>query len=175
MTCLDSEIPINEWLPSHIAWWEAALDVVKATQPFQQPHHNPDPILVHDTEPQSSSSASVSANRQEPNSSQEEVDQIVDSMLVEIHESVPKFQDVPAPQSAKDAMQMSIINPTLLPHLAVKGMQSGIMLFGPPGCGKSFITMSIAATQKWTYMEAAISKLKNQWQGVSEKCVCKTS
>ncbi|KAL8736088.1 MAG: hypothetical protein Q9181_002563 [Wetmoreana brouardii] len=72
---------------------------------------------------------------------------------------------------AKGVIQTAIMLPTVLPHLAVEGLESeNILLHGPPGTGKTLLAMASAAEDKdCSAWNARASDLIVRWQGCSEQ------
>eukprot|EP00911_Craspedida_sp_UC1_P002934 UC1_evm1s2142 len=85
-----------------------------------------------------------------------------------------KWNDVAGLGAAKEALKEAVILPMRLPHL-FKGKRQpwrGILLFGPPGTGKSYLAKAVATeANKSTFMSVSSSDLVSKWQGQSERLV----
>ena len=98
-----------------------------------------------------------------------------DKVLSEIVERKPdvKFSDVIGLKEAKEILREIIIVPNLRPDL-FKGLRSpprGLLLFGPPGTGKTMIAKAVATECKCTFFNISASSLTSKYLGESEKLV----
>ena len=98
-----------------------------------------------------------------------------DKVLSEIVERKPdvKFTDVIGLKEAKEILREIIIVPNLRPDL-FKGLRSpprGLLLFGPPGTGKTMIAKAVATECKCTFFNISASSLTSKYLGESEKLV----
>jgi ATP-dependent 26S proteasome regulatory subunit len=87
---------------------------------------------------------------------------------------IPKenFTNVAGMEKLKETLRESIIYPLLDPELAKEyGISGGggILLYGPPGCGKTFIMKATAGEAKVHFINAKLSDLLDMWIGNSEK------
>ena len=83
-----------------------------------------------------------------------------------------KFSDVAGMEKMKEEIREAIIYPMMQPELARKYGKlggGGIMLYGPPGCGKSFIVKAAAGECDSTFMNAKISDIVDMYVGNTEK------
>jgi SpoVK/Ycf46/Vps4 family AAA+-type ATPase len=76
-------------------------------------------------------------------------------------------------EDAKRAMRESIVYPTMRPDLLPLGWARGILLFGPPGCGKTLIAAAAAAEIEGYFINVDAASMMSKWLGEAEKNVSK--
>merc|ERR1719174_1191432 len=85
-----------------------------------------------------------------------------------------KWEDVAGLEGAKEALKEAVILPIKFPHLFTGKRKPwrGILLFGPPGTGKSFLAKAVATeANNSTFISVSSSSLVSKWQGQSERLV----
>ena len=85
----------------------------------------------------------------------------------------PTLNDVGDMEDIKEELYMSIILPLrrdISKHYGIKPAK-GILLFGPPGCGKTFIMKAIANTFKFKFYYLKLDEILSKWYGESERRV----
>ncbi len=80
-----------------------------------------------------------------------------------------KWDDVIGLERAKKAILESIIYPMKRPDLFPLGWPRGILLFGPPGCGKTMIAAAVANEIDAIFMHVDASVIMSKWLGESER------
>lgn len=82
------------------------------------------------------------------------------------------FDDIGGLDEVKKAISMKIIKPFQNPELFSmfnKKIGGGILLFGPPGCGKTFIAKATAGECKAKFTNVRITDILDSYIGQSEK------
>ena len=104
-----------------------------------------------------------------------EEDAMDQKILSEIMTKNPgvKFSDIIGMNDMKQTLYEIIVVPTIRPDLftGIRTPQRGILLFGPPGTGKTMIAKAIASECGSTFFNISASSLTSKWVGESEKTV----
>lgn len=97
--------------------------------------------------------------------------QILNDIVVrgdEVH-----WDDIAGLDPAKKALKEAVVYPFLRPDLfsGLREPARGMLLFGPPGTGKTMLARSVATESKSTFFSVSSSSLTSKWHGESEKLV----
>ena len=79
--------------------------------------------------------------------------------------------DVGGMQSVKDRLTMAFLAPLRNPEIRKlygKSLNGGLLLYGPPGCGKTYIARALAGEVGASFMSIRISDILGQYIGESE-------
>lgn len=82
------------------------------------------------------------------------------------------FNDVGGMEMVKKEIELKIIKPLLHPELYKaygKKTGGGILLYGPPGCGKTYIAKATAGQVKARFVNVSLNDILDMWIGNSEK------
>lgn len=97
--------------------------------------------------------------------------QILNDIVVrgdEVH-----WDDIAGLEGAKKALKEAVVYPFLRPDLfsGLREPARGMLLFGPPGTGKTMLARAVATESKSTFFSISSSSLTSKWHGESEKLV----
>ncbi|KON31503.1 hypothetical protein AC482_00495 [miscellaneous Crenarchaeota group-15 archaeon DG-45] len=84
-----------------------------------------------------------------------------------------KWSDVIGLNDVKRAIREAIIYPIQRPDLFPLGWPRGILLFGPPGCGKTLIAAAVATEINAAFISVDPSSIMSKWLGDAEKNVAR--
>lgn len=82
------------------------------------------------------------------------------------------FADVGGMDTVKKEIELKIIRPLMHPDLYKaygKKTGGGILLYGPPGCGKTYLARATAGQVKARFISVGLSDILDMWVGNSEK------
>ncbi|HEY0868173.1 MAG TPA: ATP-binding protein [Fimbriimonas sp.] len=83
-----------------------------------------------------------------------------------------KLADVAGMTSVKKRLQTSFLGPLNNPELRKlygKSLRGGLLLYGPPGCGKTFFARAVAGELGAKFLSIGITDVVDMWLGNSEK------
>lgn len=83
-----------------------------------------------------------------------------------------RFEDVGGMERVKDEIRLKIIHPLEHPELYKaygKEIGGGILLYGPPGCGKTHLARATAGQVRARFLSVGIADVLNMWMGESER------
>jgi len=95
-----------------------------------------------------------------------------DSSPVNIERAPIRFSDVVGLDELKRSLRIQIIEPFLKPGLFARFKKSaggGVLLYGPPGCGKTMMARAVAGECKAEFISVGISDIVSMWTGESEQ------
>ncbi|WWC92358.1 uncharacterized protein L201_007315 [Kwoniella dendrophila CBS 6074] len=84
------------------------------------------------------------------------------------------WNDIGALSNVRDELHMAIVQPIRHPELfSVVGIDapSGVLLWGPPGCGKTLLAKAVANESRANFISVKGPELLNKYVGESEKAV----
>lgn len=90
-----------------------------------------------------------------------------------IHGDEVHWDDVAGLEIAKSALKETVVYPFLRPDLfmGLREPARGMLLFGPPGTGKTMLARAVATESKSTFFAISASSLTSKFLGESEKLV----
>ncbi|MEM3673223.1 MAG: ATP-binding protein [Candidatus Bathyarchaeia archaeon] len=84
-----------------------------------------------------------------------------------------KWEEVIGLESAKRAVKEAIVYPVQRPDLFPLGWPRGILLFGPPGCGKTLLAAAVATEIDATFISVDAASIMSKWLGEAEQNVAR--
>ncbi|KAL6449719.1 SAP1 Protein SAP1 [Candida maltosa Xu316] len=97
--------------------------------------------------------------------------QILNEIVV--HGDEVHWEDISGLEGAKNSLKEAVVYPFLRPDL-FKGLREptrGILLFGPPGTGKTMLARAVATESKSTFFNITTGTITSKYLGESEKLI----
>lgn len=85
-----------------------------------------------------------------------------------------KLEDVGGLEDVKRRLQTSFLGPMRNPELRAmygKSLRGGLLLYGPPGCGKTFLARALAGELGARFLSVGLHDVLDMWLGQSERNV----
>ena len=83
------------------------------------------------------------------------------------------WDEVVGLDDAKNALRESIVYPSKRPDLFPLGWPRGMLLYGPPGCGKTILAAATASEIDGYFINVDAASMMSKWLGEAEKNVSK--
>jgi vacuolar protein-sorting-associated protein 4 len=102
---------------------------------------------------------------------QEMIDMVSGTIVTESPDI--RWNQIAGLENCKQALREAIVLPMLKPELFTGARKpwAGILLFGPPGCGKTLLAKAAATECEATFFSASSADLLSKWLGESEKLI----
>ena len=123
--------------------------------------------------------SSVSFSNSNSNSASARASGNVETLKADFDDLVMKekpnvsWNEVIGLEDAKRAMRESIVYPTKRADLFPLGWPRGILLYGPPGCGKTLLAAAAAAEIDGYFINVDAASMMSKWLGEAEKNISK--
>ncbi|UKY54663.1 AAA family ATPase [Streptomyces inhibens] len=83
-----------------------------------------------------------------------------------------RLADVGGMQEVKERLEAAFLAPLRNPELRRlygKSLRGGLLLYGPPGCGKTFIARAVAGELGANFLSVSVNDVLDMWIGTSER------
>ncbi|MDH5634299.1 MAG: AAA family ATPase [Candidatus Bathyarchaeota archaeon] len=84
-----------------------------------------------------------------------------------------KWDEVVGLEQGKKAIKEAIVYPVQRPDLFPLGWPRGILLFGPPGCGKTLLAAAVATEIDAAFISVDAASIMSKWLGEAEQNVAR--
>ncbi|MEU5945425.1 ATP-binding protein [Micromonospora sp. NPDC047465] len=92
--------------------------------------------------------------------------------VYDVETSGIRLADVGGMSAVKERLELAFLGPLRNPQLRKmygKSLRGGLMLYGPPGCGKTFLARAVAGEMGAKFISLSIVDVLDMWMGNSER------
>ena len=92
--------------------------------------------------------------------------------VYDVESSTVRLSDVGGMAAVKERLELAFLGPLRNPELRRmygKSLRGGLMLYGPPGCGKTFLARAVAGEMGAKFLSLSIVDVLDMWMGNSER------
>ena len=92
--------------------------------------------------------------------------------IYDVEVSGIRLADVGGMTAVKERLELAFLGPLRNPQLRRmygKSLRGGLMLYGPPGCGKTFLARAVAGEMGAKFISLSIVDVLDMWMGNSER------
>lgn len=105
-----------------------------------------------------------------------EYEEVIATELIHPDDISITFKDVGGLDTVIKSLQENVIYPLKYPDLyssfsSLLGCPKGVLLYGPPGCGKTMLAKALAKESGAIFINLHVSTLTDKWFGESQKLV----
>lgn len=95
-----------------------------------------------------------------------------EDFIVDVEYSDLRLSDVAGLEKVKRRLNLAFLSPLKNPEMMKmysKSLRGGLLLYGPPGCGKTFVARAVAGELGARFISVGLSDVLDMWIGSSEK------
>ncbi|KAL8927253.1 MAG: hypothetical protein Q9208_002429 [Pyrenodesmia sp. 3 TL-2023] len=152
---------VRETIPQHAVWFLEALTSLGYKIPAPAAVKPSSTPVVQDT------STTTTPPTDGTIGATDEISKSIASMIVQVDDNVPQWRDLSISSSLRDVLEDKILYPMQDANEDLDA--NGILLYGPPGCGKTIMVQAIVREAGCRLIVA--KGIYSKWQGDSEKNV----
>jgi len=92
--------------------------------------------------------------------------------IFDVETATMTLADVGGMEEVKKRLEIAFLAPLRNPKLRTlfgKSLRGGLLLYGPPGCGKTFLARAVAGEMGASFISLSITDVLNMWIGSSER------
>jgi SpoVK/Ycf46/Vps4 family AAA+-type ATPase len=92
--------------------------------------------------------------------------------IFDVESATITLSDVGGMEEVKKRLEIAFLAPLRNPRLRTlfgKSLRGGLLLYGPPGCGKTFLARAVAGEMGASFISLSITDVLNMWVGSSER------